>query len=75
MLLHINDEHIDSTDNLDIIMNLYNLIEYSGNYSDTSGCLWQCQRDDQNVNNAGKMENVNANDSSSFKYKSNLLKG
>ena len=33
----INDEHIDTTENLDIIMPVYNLIEYSDNYSDTSG--------------------------------------
>ena len=33
---HINDEHIDTPENLDIIMPIYNLIEYSDNYSDTS---------------------------------------
>ena len=32
----INDEHVDSANNLDIIMPMYNLIEYSDNYSDTS---------------------------------------
>ena len=36
---HINDEHIDTAENLDIIMPMYNLIEYSENYSDTSGRL------------------------------------
>ena len=36
---HINDEHIDTAKNLDIIMRMYNLIEYSDNYSDTSGSL------------------------------------
>ena len=30
---HINDEHIDTAENLDIIMPIYNLIEYSDNYS------------------------------------------
>ena len=29
---HINDEHIDTAENLDIIMPMYNLIEYSDNY-------------------------------------------
>ena len=33
---HINDEHVDSANNLDIIMHMYNLIEYSDNYSDIS---------------------------------------
>ena len=35
----INDEHVDNADNLDIIMPIYNLIEHSDNYSDTSGSL------------------------------------
>ena len=34
---HINDEHVDDAGNLDIIMPMYNLIEYSNNYSGTSG--------------------------------------
>ena len=43
-MTHINDEHVDTADNLDIIMPMYNLIEYSDNYSDTSGSLWQFKR-------------------------------
>ena len=39
-ITQINDEHVDNADNLDIIMPIYNLIEYSNNYSDTSGSLW-----------------------------------
>ena len=31
---HINDEHADTAENLDIIMAIYNLIEYSDNYAD-----------------------------------------
>ena len=31
---HINDEHVNSANNLDIIMPMYNFIEYSDNYSD-----------------------------------------
>ena len=37
---HINDEHIDTAENRDIIVPMYNLIKYSDNYSDTSGSLW-----------------------------------
>ena len=55
-------------------MNMYNLIEYSDNYADSSGSLWQYKRDEQNMNN-GNIADVTTNDSSSFKYKSNLLKG
>ena len=31
---HINDEHVHAN-NLDIVMPMYNLIEYNDNYSDT----------------------------------------
>ena len=48
---HINDEHVDNAENLDIVMPMYNLTEYSDNYSDTSECLWQFKRDKQNMNN------------------------
>ena len=74
-MTHLNDEHIEAAGNLNLIMNLYNLIEYSSNYSYTTGTLYQYRRDEQNMNAAGNINNVNANDSSSFKYKSNLLKG
>ena len=33
-------------------MPMYNLIEYSDNYSDTSGSLWQFKRDEAPANNA-----------------------
>ena len=71
-ITHINDEHVDNADNLDIIMPMYNLIEYSDNYSDTSGSLWQFKRDEQNIN-SGVPVDVNATSSASFKYKSRFL--
>ena len=33
----INDEHVETAENLDIIMPMYNLIEYSDNYADFFG--------------------------------------
>ena len=39
--LEINDEHVDTAENLDIAMLLYNLIEYSDNYQDSSATLYQ----------------------------------
>ena len=65
-IAHINNEHVDNADNLDIIMPLYNLIEYSDNYSDTLRSLRQFKRDKQNMNN-GNFANVTTADSSSFK--------
>ena len=69
----INDEHVDNADYIDIIMPMYNSIECSDNYSDTSGSLWQFKRDKQNMNN-GNPGNITAADSSSFKYKSSFFK-
>ena len=43
-ITHINDQHVDVTDNLDIIMPKYNFIEYSDNYADTSGSLKEINR-------------------------------
>ena len=69
----INNEHVDNSDNLAIVMPMYNLIEYSNNYSDTSGRLWQFKRNEQNINNRNPVD-VTAADSSSFKYKSSFFK-
>ena len=49
-----------------------NLLEYSDNYADSSGTLWQFKRDEQNMNN-GNPADVTTNGSLSFKYKSSLL--
>ena len=38
---HINDEHVETAENLDIIMPMYNLLKYSDNYADSSGSLYQ----------------------------------
>ena len=69
---HANDT--ETAENLDIIMPMYNLLEYSDNYADLSGSLWQFKRDEQNMNNDGNPDNVTTADSLSFKYKSSLLK-
>ena len=50
-------------------MPMYNLIEYSDSYSDTSGSLYDFKRD-KIVNNA---DVTNGNNSPSFKYKSSLI--
>ena len=56
----INNTDIDNAQDIDIVMPMYNLIEYSDNYSKTSGSLWQYYKDDPNDNIA---------DSESFKSK------
>ena len=37
----INNTLIDNAKDIDIVMSMYDLIEYSNNYSKTSGSLWQ----------------------------------
>ena len=56
----INNAEIDNAKDIDIVMPMYNLIEYSDNYSKTSGSLWQYYKDEPNDNLA---------DSESFKSK------
>ena len=56
----INNTQIDNTKDIDIVMPMYNLIEYNDNYAKTSGSLRQYYRDEPNVNLA---------DSESFKSK------
>ena len=65
--LEINDEHIDTAENLDIVMPMYNLIEYSDNYQDSSATLYQYKRDEPPEANA--INHLKINNPSSFKYK------
>ena len=41
----INNTQVDNAKDIDIVMPMYNLIEYSDNYAKTSGSLWQYYRD------------------------------
>ena len=56
---------IDEANHICIVMAMYNLVEYSDNYSDTSGSLWQLKRDEIPDNNADLI----INNSQSCKYK------
>ena len=50
--LEINDEHVDTAENLDTTKPMYNLIEYSDNYQDSSATLYQYKRDEPPENDA-----------------------
>ena len=39
-MIHLGDEHVETAENLDLIMNMYNFIEYSDNYSETKAFLY-----------------------------------
>ena len=69
--LDINDKHVDTAENLDIVMPMYNLIEYSDNYQDSSATLYQYKRDKPPELDA--VANLTDDNSDSFKYKIKLL--
>ena len=68
--LEINDEHVDTAENLDIAMPMYNLIEYSDNYQDSSATLYQYKRDEPPEDDA--VADLTANNSDFLKYKIKL---
>ena len=70
----INHTFIDKAEHINIAMPMYDLIEYSDNYSDTSGSLWQFKRDEieEDVDLIVDDNHIRIN-SLSFKYKSSFI--
>ena len=66
----INDKQIEKAEDLDIVMLMYNLLEYFDNYQNSTGSLYEFKRDEPPDNNA----NV-GNNATSLVYKSKLIKG
>ena len=54
-------------------MPMYNLIEYSDNYADSSGSLYQFKRDESPMNDAENPLNVALDNTTSLRYKASLL--
>ena len=66
----INNTQIDNAEYIDIVMPMYNLIEYSDNYLKTSGSLWQYCKDIPAVDDNGAIADFNgANATDSFNFK------
>ena len=65
----INDEHVEKAEDLDIVMPMCNLLEYSDNYQNSTGSLYQSKRNEPPDNNADVGNNT------SLVYKSKLIKG
>ena len=66
----INNTQIDNAEYIDIVMPMYNLIEYSDNYSKTSGSLWQYCKDIPAVDDDGDIvifNEASVTDSLNFK--------
>ena len=73
-ITRINGELIEDADDLDIVMSMYNLLEYSKNYRKTIGSLYNYYRDelsdDADDNNFDNIKVVNLN---TFKYKNKII--
>ena len=69
----INNTQIVNAEYIDIVMPMYNLIEYSDNYSKTSGSLWQYCKDIPGVDDDGDIVDFNgANATDSFNFKTEI---
>ena len=69
----INNKQVDNAKDIDVVMAMYNLIEYKRNYSKSSGSLWKYCRDEPTVIN-GNIAEFNANHATtdSFKIKEKI---
>ena len=69
----INNTKIDNTKDIDIVMSMYNLIEYSDDYAKTTGSLWQYCKDIPARNNNNEItEFTGGNTTDSFTFKAKI---
>ena len=61
---NINGVKIDNAEDLDVVMPMYNLLQYSKNYKKITGSLWNYHRD--------QPSNPLSTNSESFKYKTSI---
>ena len=66
----IDETTIDDAEDLDLVMPMFNLIEYSSNYSKTTGSLWFYSKDEATNFDA---DIANTDEFKSFKYKAEFL--
>ena len=69
----INGIKIDNAEDLDVVMPMYNLLEYSKNYKKTTGSLWNYYRDEPNSNTNNDNITHSILNSKSFDYKANFI--
>ena len=72
----INNTLINNAEDLDIVMPMYNLLEYSKNFRKTTGSFWNYYRDEPNSGLGGNNNNANYSikDSKSFDYKTSITR-
>ena len=71
-ITRINGELIEDADDLDIVMPMYNLLEYSKNYRKTIGSLYNYYRDELTNDGNDNFANRNVVNSEAFKYKNKI---
>ena len=66
----IDETTIDDAEDLDLVMSVYNLVQYSSNYSEATGSLWLYSKNEPTDfnNNIADTDNFK-----SFKHKAKLL--
>ena len=73
-ITRINGELIEDADDLDIVMSMYNLLEYSKNYRKTIGLLYNYYRDElSNDADDDNFDNIKVVNSNTFKYKNKII--
>ena len=73
-ITRINDELIEDADDLDIVMSMYNLLEYSKNYRKTIGSLYNYYRDELSDDAYDNdFDNIKVVNSNTFKYKNKII--
>ena len=68
----INNVLIDNAEDVDIVIPMYNLFEYSKNYRKTTGSLWNYYRDETNNPPTDNYNTDPITNSESFKYKNSI---
>ena len=69
----INNTQIDNAKDIDIVMPMYNLTEYSDNYAKATGSLWQYCKDIPARNNNNEItEFTGGNTTDSFNFKAKI---
>ena len=73
-ITRINGKLIEDADDLDIVMSMYNLLEYSKNYRKTIGSLYNYYRDElSDDTDDHNFDNVKVVNSDKFKYKNKII--
>ena len=69
----INNTHTNNTKHIDVMITLYNLVEYKDNYSKTSGGLWKYYRDEIALTDADAIKTFYVGDDKIVLFKLNQI--